>query len=102
VTRRQNAGLFARPEAVPERAVTMGVATIMEARRCLLLAIGEEKAQIVAEALEGPVTKMVSASVLQWHLACTVILDEAAAGRLLHRAPAPSPLTKAAAGLLLR
>ncbi len=82
VTRAQNEVLFAPPEAMPRRAITMGVGTILEARRCLLLATGEDKAEIVARAIEGPVTSMISATALQFHRQCVVVLDEAAAERL--------------------
>ena len=67
---------------MPRRAITMGVGTILDARRCLLLATGEDKADIVARAIEGPVTSMISATALQFHPHCAVVLDEAAAGRL--------------------
>lgn len=81
-TRLQNAPLFPSPELIPPQAVTMGVGTILQARRCLLLATGKEKADIVAKAIEGPVTAMITATALQLHPACTVILDEEAAGSL--------------------
>ncbi|MBN2311718.1 MAG: glucosamine-6-phosphate deaminase [Candidatus Hydrogenedentes bacterium] len=68
----------------PRRAITMGVGTILECRRCLLLATGAEKADVIAKAVEGPVTAMISASALQLHPKCTVIVDEAAASRLEH------------------
>lgn len=82
VTRAQNASLFPQPEEMPRRAITMGVGTILDARRCWLLATGEDKAEIVARAIEGPLTSMISASALQLHPHCTVVLDEAAASRL--------------------
>ncbi len=53
VTRSQNAPLFPKPRLVPQRAITMGVGTILEARHCLLLATGLDKADIVARAIEG-------------------------------------------------
>lgn len=81
-TMAQNAPLFPRPEQMPRRAITMGVGTILEARRCLMLATGEAKAEVIAAAVEGPMTAMISASALQWHPQCTVIVDEAAAGQL--------------------
>ena len=56
VTRAQNAPLFPSPGQVPRHAITMGVGTILEARHCLLLATGEEKADVVAKAIEGPMT----------------------------------------------
>lgn len=82
VTRAQNEPLFLPPDEMPRRAITMGVGTILEARHCLLLATGEDKAEIVAQAIEGPVTSMISATALQFHPNCTVVLDEAAADRL--------------------
>ena len=64
-TIKQNAPLFGAEHRVPRRALTMGVGTILEARRCLLLATGEAKAEIIARAVEGPITSMVTASALQ-------------------------------------
>jgi glucosamine-6-phosphate deaminase len=60
----------------------MGIATILEARRCLLLAHGARKARAVAAMVEGPVTSMVPASALQLHAHTTVLCDEAAAAQL--------------------
>jgi glucosamine-6-phosphate deaminase len=80
-----NARFFEDPEEVPRFAITMGVGTIMEAREILLLATGAKKAEIVAHALEGPVTAQVTASVLQMHRHVTVVLD-AEAGSMLKRA----------------
>jgi glucosamine-6-phosphate deaminase len=82
VTRRQNAPLFPLPGQVPRCAITVGVGTILDSRRCVLLATGAEKAEIVAKAVEGALTSMVSASALQMHPDCTVVLDEEAALRL--------------------
>lgn len=83
VTRVQNAPMFGDdPERVPERALTMGVGTILEARELILLATGNAKATIVARAVEGSVSAMVSASALQLHPNCKVIVDEAAGGDL--------------------
>ncbi len=78
----QNAGLFKDPAKMPRRALTMGVGTILEAKRLLMLVTGESKAEILARAVEGPVTAMVSASAIQLHPKCVVICDEAAAARL--------------------
>ena len=83
VTIAQNAPLFEEPRQMPRRAITMGVGTILESRRCLLLATGEEKAEIVAKAIEGPITSMISATALQLHPHCIVMLDEAAAHCLM-------------------
>jgi glucosamine-6-phosphate deaminase len=82
VTLKQNAPLFERPEQMPRRAITMGVGTILECQRCLLLATGQEKAAIIAQAVEGPVTSMISATALQLHPRCTVVVDETAAQSL--------------------
>jgi glucosamine-6-phosphate deaminase len=78
----QNAPLFEDPSLMPRRAITMGVGTILESRRCLLLATGEEKAEIVARAVEGPITAMISATALQLHPRCTVVVDQGAAAKL--------------------
>ena len=72
-------------EDMPHFAITMGVGTILEARHALMLASGSKKADIVAQALEGPVTSQVTASAIQLHPGiATVILDEGAAAKLAH------------------
>jgi glucosamine-6-phosphate deaminase len=81
-TIRQNAPFFGGEDKMPRRAITMGVGTIMEARRCLLLATGETKAGVLAQAVEGPITSMVSATALQLHPRCTVVADEEAGAKL--------------------
>ena len=81
-TREQNAPVFGNADLVPRRAITMGVGTIIDARRCVLLASGHEKAAIIAKAVEGPITAMISATALQLHSRCTVVVDEAAASQL--------------------
>lgn len=79
----QNAPLFGGDLGkVPRRAITMGVGTILDARRIVVLVTGAEKATILAQAVEGPITAMVTASALQWHPRCTVVVDEAAAVKL--------------------
>lgn len=78
----QNAPLFGGEDHVPRRAITMGVGTVQECRRCLLLATGAEKAEIIAQAVEGPITSMISATALQLHPRCTVVIDESAATHL--------------------
>jgi len=78
----QNAPLFKDPELMPRRAITMGVGTILESKRCILLATGAEKSDIIAKAVEGPITSMISASALQLHPRCTVFVDKAAASKL--------------------
>lgn len=82
-TRQQNAPMFGGdPARVPGRAITMGVGTILDSRRCLLLATGADKAGILAKAVEGPITSMVTASALQLHPRCQVVVDEGAAVEL--------------------
>lgn len=81
-TRAQNAPLFPQADLMPHRAITMGVGSILDCRRCILLATGEEKAAIIARAVEGPITSMISATALQLHPDCTLILDETAGGKL--------------------
>jgi glucosamine-6-phosphate deaminase len=81
-TRQDNAGFFAKGEEVPLHVITMGIGTIMDARHCLLLAFGKKKARAIAEAVEGPITAMNPASVLQLHPKATLCLDEDAASEL--------------------
>ena len=81
-TVRDNARFFGSAEHVPRLAVTVGVGTILESRRCLLLALGRAKARAIREAVEGPVTAQVTASALQLHREVMVIVDEAAASGL--------------------
>jgi glucosamine-6-phosphate deaminase len=78
----QNAGFFGNAGKVPRRAITMGVGTILECRRCIMLATGAEKAGVIAKAVEGPITSMISATALQLHARCTVVVDEEAAVQL--------------------
>jgi len=84
-TIKQNAPQFGGEDKMPRRAITMGVGTIMEARRCLLLATGSSKANILAQAVEGPITSMVTATALQLHPRCTVVADEEASAELKER-----------------
>ncbi len=82
VTRRDAASDFLGEENVPRFAITMGVGTIMKARRVVLMAWGENKAEIIREAVEQDVTDSVSASFLQEHENATYVLDQAAASQL--------------------
>lgn len=77
-----NARFFDRREDVPIYAITMGVGTILDARKLILVASGQAKAKAVAQAVEGPVTSMVTASALQMHQDATVIVDAEAAAEL--------------------
>ncbi|MCY3600673.1 MAG: glucosamine-6-phosphate deaminase [Gemmatimonadetes bacterium] len=82
VTRGDAASDFFGEENVPPQAITMGVATILEAREVVLLATGEHKAGIVRRAVEGEIHADVAATFLQQHAAATVYLDPAAASDL--------------------
>ena len=84
-TRVDNSRFFADAEEVPYLAMTMGVGTILEARRILMLATGANKANAVRAFIEGPVTAQITASALQLHPQVTVLLDESAAEWLQRR-----------------
>jgi glucosamine-6-phosphate deaminase len=92
-TRLQNAPYFVEGLAgVPTRAITMGIATILEARRCLLLVTGANKADILECALKGAVSTQVPGSILQTHPCCTLVADQAAcATDSAQTRPQPSP-----------
>ncbi len=77
-----NARFFASLDEVPRFAITMGVGTILEAKKILLVANGAKKAEIIAEAIEGPITSQVTASALQLHRDVVVIVDAEAGARL--------------------
>jgi glucosamine-6-phosphate deaminase len=84
-TLKQNSATFGGEEHMPRRAITMGVGTILECRRCVLLATGDSKATVIAKAVEGPITSMISATALQLHARATVIVDEEAAASLAEK-----------------
>ena len=77
-----NARFFTKREEVPVYAITMGIGTIMEARKIILLAGGKSKACAVAAAVEGPVTSMITASALQLHSDAAVLVDKDSASEL--------------------
>ncbi len=81
-TIRDNARFFASPDEVPREAFTMGMKHIMQAKRILILATGENKQDAVWGMVKGDVTEALPASVLQLHPDCTLVIDEAAAARL--------------------
>ena len=88
VSRTDAASNFFGVENVPRRAITMGVGTILEARRVILLAFGENKAAIVARTIEGGVNAAVPATYLQRHDNAEFVIDQASAAQLTHvRAP---------------
>lgn len=74
-----NSRLFASADDVPHKAITMGIGTIMAARKVLVIASGKDKAEIVARAFSGEVTPEVPASILQFHPNAVAIIDEEAA-----------------------
>jgi len=82
LTRRDAAGDFGGEDATPRYAITMGVRTILQARRLVLIAWGQHKADIVRDAVEREVTARITASFLQEHPAALFVLDAAAAGSL--------------------
>src|SRR5438067_2494664 len=82
VTRRDAASSFFGEDNVPHQAITMGVGTILDARKVVLLAFGEHKAHVIRRAVEEPTSDAVTASFLQQHPDATFLLDNAAAGEL--------------------
>ena len=81
-TRMDNARFFKNQDEVPRYAITMGVGTIMDARELLLLANKTSKADAVKAAVEGPITAMCPASIIQMHRKAYVFLDSPAASKL--------------------
>ena len=73
-----NSRFFGEGEEVPKQAITMGIGTIMQAKKILLVANGESKAQAIYDTLYGPVSPNCPASILRFHQDVTVIVDEAA------------------------
>jgi glucosamine-6-phosphate deaminase len=81
-TRLANAYEFANISEVPRLAITMGISTILKAKRIILMAWGPAKAQVVHKSVEGSVTEGIPASLLQQHHDCLFVLDEIAASEL--------------------
>ena len=77
-----NARFFASADEVPRQALTMGIKTIMQAKKVLVVVSGKDKAEIVRKAFTGPVTPEVPASILQMHSDVILVADEAAASLL--------------------
>ena len=77
-----NSRFFQPDEFQPKLAITMGIKTILDSRRILLLAHGENKADAVRDMVEGPLSAFCPASALQLHKRTTVLIDEAAASKL--------------------
>jgi glucosamine-6-phosphate deaminase len=82
-SRRANAGFFGdKLNDVPKEALSMGMSTIMHARSIVLMATGEQKAEIIAKTVSGAISTRIPASLLQLHAKVEILLDEAAASRL--------------------
>jgi glucosamine-6-phosphate deaminase len=81
-TRKDNARFFSSLDEVPIHCITMGIGTIMDARQNILLAYGENKAQAIADAVEGPIQATHPASILQMHPNATFCIDSKAAALL--------------------
>lgn len=77
-----NRKFFASEDEIPQCAITMGIGTILESKRILLLANGSSKAAAIARAIEGPLTASVTASALQLHSDVTFIIDREAGAEL--------------------
>lgn len=80
-----NGRFFGPGETQPRQALTMGIATILDARRIVVLALGQEKAEAVAQTVEGPVSARWPATALQFHADVTLVIDAAAARNLAMR-----------------
>lgn len=82
MTLEANARFFKSVDEVPKQALSMGIGTIMRARKIVMVVNGADKAETVRKMVYGPVTPQLPASILQFHSNVTVFLDEAAASRL--------------------
>ena len=82
ITREDAAEGFQGLEYVPKRAITMGIATVLSAKRIVLMAWGQKKSEVVQQAIEGTVTSQLPSSFLQTHKNTTFVLDEEAAAEL--------------------
>jgi glucosamine-6-phosphate deaminase len=83
VTRIDASSDFFGEENVPRKAITMGVGSILKAKRVIMMAWGEGKAKVIKKAVEGPITDQIPSSFLQKHTNCLVALDEAASSELV-------------------
>lgn len=81
-TIKANSRFFTSRDQVPTKAISMGIASIMAAKKIILFAYGDKKADAIFKMVKGPMTEEVPASVLQHHSDVTLILDEAAAAKL--------------------
>lgn len=81
-TREANARFFGSIEEVPTEAITMGMGSIMRAKKIILMASGQAKAKAIQQTVEGPITTQAPSSLLQLHPDVTVLIDEAAGSNL--------------------
>ena len=81
-TRTANARFFPNKQAVPTKAISMGLSSIMHSQHIILMAWGKEKAEAVSQMVNGPLNEECPASILQKHPHTTIILDSAAATKL--------------------
>lgn len=77
-----NARFFGPDEYQPHLSITMGIGSILESKKIVLLATGENKAEAIKATVEGPLTAACPASALQWHDQVVLVIDEAAASQL--------------------
>jgi glucosamine-6-phosphate deaminase len=84
-TRKDNAQYFKTDKDVPFHVITMGIASILDAKEIILIAFGQAKAKAIMETVEGPLTSSVPASALQFHAKVKIIIDEEAASLLKNR-----------------
>lgn len=84
-TIKDNARFFKSIDEVPKYAITMGIGTIMEAKELVLLANGQNKADAIKATIEGPISTMCPASIIQMHRKAFVFVDKAAASKLSHK-----------------
>ena len=76
---------FDQSEKVPRHVITMGIGTIMESRKVILLAFGSKKAEVIKRMVEGPISSIIPASILQMHQRAVLLIDEEAAEKLTKR-----------------
>ncbi len=81
-TIKDNSRFFESVDDVPTQAITMGIGSIMQAKRILIIAIGEKKAKAIKQVIDGNVTPQCPASILQFHKDVTLMLDKGAASLL--------------------
>ena len=81
-TRKDNARFFDSMDQVPKYAITMGIGTIMDARKLILVANGAGKADAIKKTIEGPISAMVPATVVQMHRHATILVDKDAGSQL--------------------